>query len=113
MRQLLDLARFFFPWTVPPQRWRSSLFQQGASGETRTVCSCLLAEAFDSVGFSILPFIHQDPDGSLCTSSGAIRGCSRQRIWVRLFCNDGEQRGNKGLARWQGEYTEDGASFGM
>jgi CRISPR-associated endonuclease/helicase Cas3 len=33
--------------------------------------------------------------------------------WVRLFCNDGEQRGNNGLARWQGEYTEDGASFGM
>jgi hypothetical protein len=34
-------------------------------------------------------------------------------LWVRLFWNDAERRGNNGLARCQRETTEDGASFGM
>lgn len=65
LRQLLDLARFFVPWTVLPRRWRSSLFHHNAGGPTRTVCSCLLAEAFSSVDFPILPFIERLDDGGL------------------------------------------------
>ncbi len=65
VRQLLDLARFFFPWAVMPRRWRSSLFQHNAGSPTRTVCSCLLAEAFASVDFPVLPFIDRRDDGSL------------------------------------------------
>jgi len=65
IRQVLDLARFFFPWGILPRRWRSSLFQHNAGDPTRTVCSCLLAEAFSSVDFPILPFIDRSDDGSL------------------------------------------------
>ncbi len=65
VRQLLDLARFFFPWSVLPRRWRSSLFQHNAGDSTRTVCSCLLAEAFSSVDFPVLPFIDRQDDGTL------------------------------------------------
>lgn len=65
MRQLLDLARFFFPWTFLPRRWRSSLFRHNAGGPTRTVCSSLIAEAFMSVDFPVLPFISRKKDGSL------------------------------------------------
>jgi hypothetical protein len=65
VRQLLDLARFFFPWGVLPRRWRSSLFQHNAGDPTQTVCSCLLAEAFSSVDFPILPFIDRRDDGTL------------------------------------------------
>ncbi len=65
IRQLLDLARFFFPWGILPRRWRSSLFQHNPGGATRTVCSCLLAEAFSTVDFPILPFIDRRDDGSL------------------------------------------------
>jgi hypothetical protein len=64
-RQILDLARFFFPWTILPRRWRSSLFQHNAGNATRTVCSILLAEAFSNVDFPILPFIDRGDDGSL------------------------------------------------
>lgn len=65
VRQLLDLARFFFPWGILPRRWRSSLFQHNAGGPTRTVCSCLLAEGFSTVDFPILPFIDRRDDGTL------------------------------------------------
>ena len=65
VRQLFDLARFFFPWSVLPRRWRSSLFEHNAGTPTRTVCSCLLAAAFGSVNFPILPFIERDEDGSI------------------------------------------------
>ncbi len=65
MRQILDLARFFFPWSFLPRRWRSSLFQHNAGGPTKTVCSTLLAEAFGTVDFPILPFIERSDDGSV------------------------------------------------
>jgi hypothetical protein len=65
VRHLLDLARFFFPWGILPRRWRSTLFEHNAGGPTRTVCSSLLAAAFSSVNFPILPFIDRSEDGSL------------------------------------------------
>jgi hypothetical protein len=65
LRQVLDLARFFFPWTFLPRRWRSSLFQHNAGTPTHTVCSTLLAEAFSEIDFPILPFIDRGDDGSL------------------------------------------------
>jgi hypothetical protein len=65
MRHLLDLARFFFPWAILPRRWRSSLFEHNAGKPTRTVCSSLIAAAFNSVNFPILPFIDRDDDGSV------------------------------------------------
>ncbi|EGW53429.1 YiiX/YebB-like N1pC/P60 family cysteine hydrolase [Candidatus Endoriftia persephonae] len=65
VRQLLDLARFLFPWTILPRRWRSSLFEHNVGGPTRTVCSCLLAEAYNLVNFPILPFIDRGDDGSI------------------------------------------------
>lgn len=65
IRQVLDLARFLFPWGLLPRRWRSSLFQHNAGEPTRTVCSTLLAEAFNEVDFPILPFIDRGDDGSV------------------------------------------------
>ncbi len=65
VRHLLDLARFFFPWTILPRRWRSSLFEHNAGEPTRSVCSCLLAEAFSRVDYPILPFIERRDDGTL------------------------------------------------
>ena len=65
LRQLIDLARFVFPWSILPRRWRSSLFEHNAGSFTRTVCSSLLAEAFGEVDFPVLPFIERREDGSL------------------------------------------------
>ncbi len=55
VRQMLDLARLLLPWNIIPRRFRSSLFKSGPS--TRMICSTLIAEAFHSVHFPILPVI--------------------------------------------------------
>ncbi|NVJ49569.1 MAG: hypothetical protein HWE13_08160 [Gammaproteobacteria bacterium] len=54
-RQMLDLARLLFPWSIVPRRWRSSLFTNNVGEPTRTVCSSMLAEAFGEVDYPVLP----------------------------------------------------------
>ncbi len=65
VRQILDLARFLFPYALLPRRWRSSLFEHNAGAPTHTVCSTMLAEAFASVHYPILPVLHRNDDGQL------------------------------------------------
>ncbi|MFK8026459.1 MAG: YiiX/YebB-like N1pC/P60 family cysteine hydrolase [Gammaproteobacteria bacterium] len=61
VRQLLDLARFLIPWwTFMPRRWHSSLFEHNAQEATKVVCSSMIASAFASVRFPVLPLIFQD-----------------------------------------------------
>lgn len=65
VRQLLDLMRFLMPWGVLPRRWRSSLFVHNAGDNTRTVCSTMLAEAFNAVNYPILPIIKAHGDNGI------------------------------------------------
>ncbi len=65
LRQLLDLARFLFPYSIIPRRWRSSLFEHNAGTPTRSVCSSMIAAAFASVQFPVLPVLEEKRDGSL------------------------------------------------
>lgn len=66
VRQILDLLRFMFPYSFLPRRWRSSLFQHKFGKQSdRTVCSTMLAEAFHSVNFPILPFAEKTQDGRI------------------------------------------------
>jgi len=65
VRQLLDLARFLFPYGIIPRRWRSSLFEHNIGMPTRTVCSTMIASAFSSVHFPILPVIHREKNGAI------------------------------------------------
>lgn len=59
VRQIFDLARFFLPWSIMPRRWRSTLFENHITQATRTVCSTIIAEAFTSIEFPILPLVKQ------------------------------------------------------
>lgn len=65
IRQILDLARFLFPWTILPRRWRSSLFAHNAGRPTRTVCSTMIAEAFAYIQFPILPLVRSTKDNEV------------------------------------------------
>ncbi|MDH5517709.1 MAG: YiiX/YebB-like N1pC/P60 family cysteine hydrolase [Gammaproteobacteria bacterium] len=65
VRQLLDLLRFLFPYSFLPRRWRSSLFEHNAGKATKTVCSTMMAEAFASVHFPILPVLQYDEEENL------------------------------------------------
>jgi hypothetical protein len=65
VRQLLDLARFLFPYGILPRRWRSSLFEHNAGFPTRTVCSSMIAAAFNHVHFPVLPVLRRLENGEL------------------------------------------------
>ena len=60
IRQLLDLARFMFPWAILPRRWRSSLFARNVGDNTKAVCSSIIAEAFHLVKYPVLPVFAYD-----------------------------------------------------
>jgi hypothetical protein len=60
VRQLLDLARFMFPYAILPRQWRSSLFQHNAGRPTNIVCSSMIARCFQSVNYPMLPLIESD-----------------------------------------------------
>lgn len=57
VRQIIDLGRFLFPWTIMPRRWRSTLFSARPGKSTQTVCSSMIAEAFGQIQFPILPLV--------------------------------------------------------
>ena len=65
IRHLLDLARFLLPYSFIPKRWRSSLFEHHMGDSSKNVCSSMLADAFASVSYPILPFADRMDNGNL------------------------------------------------
>ncbi|OIP85632.1 MAG: lipo-like protein [Rhodobacterales bacterium CG2_30_65_12] len=59
MRNVFDLARYFLPTPPVPVRWRRRLLAFGSGDPTRAICSSLLARAFQSVRYPILPDVRQ------------------------------------------------------
>ncbi len=57
LRNILDLLRYFLPTPPVPVRWRRRMIAFGSGDPTRAICSSLIAQAFQSVGFPILPDI--------------------------------------------------------
>src|SRR5215475_7707297 len=55
-KNILDLMRYLFPLPVP-QRWRRRMIALGSGDPTKIICSALIAQAFDSVRYPILPKI--------------------------------------------------------
>jgi len=58
MRNIFDLLRYFFPTPPVPVRWRRRMIAFGSGDPTRAICSSLLAQAFQSVYYPILPESH-------------------------------------------------------
>ncbi|HXK54252.1 MAG TPA: YiiX/YebB-like N1pC/P60 family cysteine hydrolase, partial [Hyphomicrobiales bacterium] len=61
-RNIFDLARYLFPTPPVPTRWRRRLIALGSGEPTRTICSTLIAQAFQSVRYPILPLVSQPGD---------------------------------------------------
>lgn len=57
MRNVIDLARYLWPYPPVPQRWRRRMLALGSGDPTRAICSTLIAEAFGTVRYPILPDI--------------------------------------------------------
>lgn len=55
-KNILDMLRYFLPVPIP-QRWRRRAIAIGSGDPTRSICSSLIAQAFQSVRYPILPKI--------------------------------------------------------
>ena len=64
MRHLFDLARYLLPTPPVPVRWRRRLIALGSGEPTRAICSTLIAQAFQSVRYPILPCVERMPGHS-------------------------------------------------
>lgn len=59
LRNVFDLARYLFPTPPVSPRWRRRLIQLGSGDPTRAICSTLIAQAFQSIRYPILPVVAQ------------------------------------------------------
>lgn len=70
LRNVWDLARYLFPTPPIPQRWRRRMLSMGSGDPTRAICSTLVAQAFQSVRYPILPVVsttsRDSPDCPAC-----------------------------------------------
>jgi hypothetical protein len=61
LKNIFDLARYLLPNPPIPSRWRRRMLALGSGDPTRAICSTLIAEAFESVRYPILPIIETLP----------------------------------------------------
>lgn len=78
LRNLVDLARYLLPAPPVPLRWRRRLIALGSGDPSRAICSTLIAQAFQSVHYPILPEVTVRDD--VDTAGGH---CRRELLHIR------------------------------
>ena len=61
LKNLLDLVRYLLPTPPVPVRWRRRMLALGSGEPTRAICSTLIAQLFQAVGYPILPRVETRP----------------------------------------------------
>lgn len=79
VRQVLELARYLFPVELIPARFRRKALEATRELTHEVICSTLIAQAFQNVGFPILPHRVDAPD------SGVPENWSPLRVWKRPY----------------------------
>jgi hypothetical protein len=64
VKNIVDLARYFFPVSLIPRRFRRKVMTLGSGEPTEVICSRMIAEAFHRVGFPVQPRVIVDPNGA-------------------------------------------------
>ena len=64
VKNIIDLMRYFLPQPPVPASWRRRMIALGSGEPTRAICSSLIAQAFESVNYPILPEVHRVDDQS-------------------------------------------------
>jgi hypothetical protein len=59
LKNIIDLMRYFLPHPPVPARWRRRMISLGSGEPTRAICSSLIAQAFQSVDYPILPEVRR------------------------------------------------------
>ncbi len=55
LRNIFDMLRYLFPTPPVPVHWRRRMIAFGSGDPTRAICSSLIAQAFQSIRYPILP----------------------------------------------------------
>lgn len=78
LRNVIDLARYLFPTPPVPAHWRRRLLALGSGDPSRAICSTLIAQAFQSLRYPVLPDV---------TRSGGVEPacehCQREILHIR------------------------------
>lgn len=71
LKNVVDLARYLIPTPPVPRKWRRKMLALGSGDPTRVICSTRIAQAFQSVGYPILPDIEQltEKDCEMCAET--------------------------------------------
>ena len=78
LRNIFDMARFLVPLPVPP-RFRRQMISIGSGAPTRAICSTLIAQAFQTVRYPILPRVEK----VRCEQLGIARYSRREILHIR------------------------------
>lgn len=78
LKNLFDLARYLVPTPPVPTRWRRRMIALGSGDPTKAICSTLIAEAFESVRYPVLPEVT-----TVSASSVDCPNCIAQILAVR------------------------------
>lgn len=61
LKNIFDLVRYLLPQPPVPVRWRRRMIAFGSGDPTRAICSTLIAQAYATVRYPILPEITRAP----------------------------------------------------
>jgi hypothetical protein len=80
LKNIFDLCRYLLPTPPVFSRWRRRMIALGSGDPTRAICSTLIAQAFGSISYPILPIIsHAGAATDLCP------GCISELFHVRHY----------------------------
>lgn len=80
MKNVFDLARYLFPTPPVPVRWRRRMLAFGSGDPSRAICSTLIAQAFQSVRYPILPEVTFEKTGD-----PGCADCTREILHIRHY----------------------------
>ena len=60
LKNVIDLMRYLLPTPPVPVPWRRRMLALGSGDPTRAICSTLIAQAFQSVRYPILPHVREE-----------------------------------------------------
>jgi hypothetical protein len=78
LKNIIDLMRYLLPTPPVPTRLRRRMIALGAGSPTRAICSTLIAQAFQTINYPILPSIEGNEIANAPTRMAAA-GAQRAR----------------------------------
>ena len=69
LRNIFDLLRYFIPTPPVPVSWRRKMLAFGSGDATMAICSSLIAQAYQSINYPILPEVTLAPGRTVAKST--------------------------------------------